>query len=118
MPGINDKEQHLRDQFARMMGKLLQYAAKQNIDVLVFSLTRTAQTQRKFYDEGKSKLDGVLKKSTHQRGRAFDLVVIKGKKTIWKHVEEYTTLGEYWEKLGGVWGGRWKDPHDIYHFQL
>jgi hypothetical protein len=29
----------------------------------------------------------------------------------------YTTLGQYWESLGGVWGGRWKDPFDPYHFE-
>jgi len=32
-------------------------------------------------------------------------------------VEQYRPLGEYWESLGGSWGGRFSKP-DAYHFSL
>ena len=32
--------------------------------------------------------------------------------------EAYTPLGEYWESLGGVWGGRFKTRPDGNHFSL
>lgn len=32
--------------------------------------------------------------------------------------EDYLPLGEYWESLGGVWGGRFKSRPDGNHFSL
>ncbi len=32
--------------------------------------------------------------------------------------EAYAPLGEYWEKLGGTWGGRFKSNPDGNHFSL
>ncbi len=32
--------------------------------------------------------------------------------------ESYTPLGEYWESLGGCWGGRFKSNPDGNHFSL
>lgn len=28
-----------------------------------------------------------------------------------------TPIGEYWESLGNVWGGRWTKPFDPWHFE-
>lgn len=43
-------------------------------------------------------------RSTHERGRAMDLVA-----------EDLPWLGEVWESWGGRWGGRFKDP---IHFEV
>ncbi|CNI11421.1 M15 family metallopeptidase [Yersinia pekkanenii] len=32
--------------------------------------------------------------------------------------EAYTPLGEYWESIGGTWGGRFKSNPDGNHFSL
>ncbi|EJY8354924.1 M15 family metallopeptidase, partial [Cronobacter sakazakii] len=32
--------------------------------------------------------------------------------------EDYLPLGEYWESLGGSWGGRFKTNPDGNHFSL
>lgn len=32
--------------------------------------------------------------------------------------EDYLPLGEYWESLGGAWGGRFKSRPDGNHFSL
>jgi hypothetical protein len=43
--------------------------------------------------------------------------VIDKNEIRWSMDPRYTTLGQYWESLGGVWGGRWKEPFDPYHFE-
>ncbi len=47
--------------------------------------------------------------SFHDKGLAIDLNLFKGNKYLTK-TEDHTFLGEYWEKLGGTWGGRFKNP--------
>mgnify|MGYP000974721963 CR=1 FL=1 len=32
--------------------------------------------------------------------------------------EDYAALGEYWESIGGAWGGRFKSNPDGNHFSL
>ncbi len=32
-------------------------------------------------------------------------------------LDPYMILGVEWEKRGGIWGGRWKNPCDPYHLE-
>ncbi|MDB4331297.1 M15 family metallopeptidase [bacterium] len=43
------------------------------MDVTIIEGVRSAETQNKYFKDGKSKLDGVNKKSNHQLGKAVDL---------------------------------------------
>mgnify|MGYP003147252320 CR=1 FL=1 len=54
--------------------------------------------------------------SLHCSRLAIDLNVFKD--GVWlKQTEDLTPLGEYWETLGGAWGGRFK-RRDGNHFSL
>jgi peptidoglycan L-alanyl-D-glutamate endopeptidase CwlK len=43
------------------------------MDVTIIEGVRSAETQNKYFKDGKSKLDGINKKSNHQLGKAVDL---------------------------------------------
>ena len=46
--------------------------------------------------------------SYHYKGLAVDLNLFKDNKWL-KDTEDHWELGEYWERIGGTWGGRWDD---------
>jgi len=52
--------------------------------------------------------------SFHCKRLAIDLNLFKNEEYLTK-TEEYKPLGEYWESIGGSWGGRWNDGN---HFSL
>ena len=56
----------------------------------------------------------VRERSWHVLGRAIDVELVGG-------LAAYRRLGEFWESLGGTWGGRWTDTYppngDFQHFQ-
>lgn len=47
-------------------------------------------------------------KSTHKAALAVDLNLYKNGQYL-RSTESHRPLGEYWESLGGSWGGRWGD---------
>lgn len=49
-----------------------------------------------------------MKKSLHYIGLAKDFDLFKDGVYLTK-TEDHTPLGEYWESLGGTWGGRFGD---------
>lgn len=53
-------------------------------------------------------------KSCHKLRLAIDLNLWKDGAYLTK-TEDYKVLGEYWEKQGGTWGGRFEDGN---HFSL
>lgn len=56
----------------------------------------------------------VRERSWHVLGRAIDLELVGG-------LPAYQRLGEFWESMGGTWGGRWTVAYppngDFQHFQ-
>lgn len=54
------------------------------------------------------------KKSLHRKRLAIDLNLFKKGKYL-TGTESYLSLGEYWESIGGSWGGRFRDGN---HFSL
>lgn len=46
--------------------------------------------------------------SFHNLGLAIDINLFKYGKYLTK-TSDHLPLGEYWESLGGTWGGRWED---------
>jgi len=106
-----------RLEFQSMFATLMHIADQAHIDVLIYYYHRSPQEQNRLYKKGLSKCDGYKKKSKHQYWLAIDLVPFKDGKCQWRDYPELKFLGWAWEMLGGVWGGRWKDPYDPYHFQ-
>ena len=72
---------------------------------------RTRERQAQLVAEGKS----WTFNSKHLDGLAVDIILLKDGKPCWDN-EDYKPLGEFWEKLGGRWGGSWKQ-RDSVHFE-
>lgn len=87
---------------------LHQVAAEYGLNPRVTSLYRSPADQARLYRaflEGRSPYPAAPPgRSTHERGRAMDMVA--------DHLE---WLGAVWEAAGGRWGGRFKDP---IHFEV
>ena len=58
--------------------------------------------------------DGHRDRSLHYIRLAVDLNLFKGGVFL-KGSDDHLPLGEYWEGLGGSWGGRWGDSN---HYSL
>ena len=46
--------------------------------------------------------------SKHRNRLAIDLNLFKDGKYL-KETEDHAPLGEWWESIGGIWGGHWDD---------
>jgi len=106
-----------------MVGLLLVYASFKGIRVICFTFWRSPGDQRIEFEAGRSR---VLF-GQHQKWLAIDLAVVDevesdlldDKDEIrWSADPRYQVLGSFWESIGGIWGGRWKDPVDLYHFEV
>jgi len=104
------------------VGRLLLKAHELGIPVIVFTFYRSPKDQWNEFNAGRSRTTEGL----HPRWLAIDLALwedmdkdgtVDKDEIRWKMDPRYTILGQYWEFLGGVWGGRWKDPFDPYHFE-
>ena len=58
--------------------------------------------------------EGHMEKSLHYKRLAADLNLFKGGEYL-SSSEAHRPLGEYWESLGGAWGGRFGDGN---HYSL
>ena len=57
---------------------------------------------------------GHMKNSLHYQRLAIDLNLFQD--GVWQTTTEaHKPLGEYWESIGGSWGGRWNDGN---HYSL
>ena len=52
--------------------------------------------------------------SFHKKGLAIDLNLFKDGEFLTK-TEDHQRLGEYWEALGGTWGGRFRNPDGCHY---
>ena len=52
--------------------------------------------------------------SLHKERLAIDFNLFRDGKYL-TSTEDYRPLGEYWESMGGAWGGRWNDGN---HFSI
>lgn len=55
--------------------------------------------------------------SLHRKRLAIDLNLFKDGKFLQK-TEDHKPLGEFWESIGGSWGGRFKTNPDGNHYSL
>jgi len=61
--------------------------------------------ERKSYGESRS---------AHKQRLAVDLNLFQGRRFL-QNTEDHRPLGEFWESLGGTWGGRFNDGN---HYSL
>jgi len=92
---------------------------------------RTAEDQNKLYQQGRdlpgsivTNVDGYIKKSYHQTGKAFDIYAYVDGKASWK-AEHLTAIAEHLKQVAkdcyGIeltWGGDWTKFKDMPHFQI
>lgn len=110
--------------FSRMMVKLLSYIHKKGYEVSFEGFTRP---------NNKLKLPGTSKRMTYQELLKFNNrskvtygdhnKKIAGDLTIWKNgkiltPEQHRPIGEYWESIGGVWGGRFGIKRVDYAYKI
>lgn len=88
-----------QSKFAGMVGQLIQFAYAHG-----YELTLGDAWAR----------SGHMKNSLHYIKLAIDLNVFKDGVYL-KEGEAFSDLGEYWESIGGSWGGRFDDGN---HFSL
>ena len=94
--------------FSSMLGLLLLQATYQKTPIVILELFRSIETQRGYVARGVSK----TLNSKHLEGLAVDIAFLSDIEDDGKinySPEKYKPLGEYWELLGGRWGGRFGD---------
>lgn len=106
-----------RIEFTTALGKLLRWAWAHDLYVAMDWVKRDVETQTRMVNAGLSK----TMKSLHLNALAVDLLLFYLDGTTYQYISDgnhpgYKKLGERWEDLGGVWGGRWEFK-DSGHFQ-
>jgi D-alanyl-D-alanine carboxypeptidase len=90
--------------------ELIRAANAAGLQPRVTSTRRSYADQKRLYDRylaGASEYPAAPPgQSAHEYGWAFDMIV--------SPLEELPAVGQYWESLGGVWGGHY---HDNIHFE-
>ena len=92
-------------EFTYMVGRLIVYG----VEVLGLTFRqdecwRSRARQIRLKATGKSK----TLNSKHLNSLATDLVFFRDGKPIWNSADpDLLAMGEFWEALGGTWGGRW-----------
>ena len=90
---------YYQSRFVRMVALLIQFA-----EALDYNLT---------FGDAWAK-DGHKKNSLHYDRLAIDLNLFRSGVYLTK-TEDHQPLGEFWEKIGGSWGGRFGDGN---HYEL
>ena len=83
--------------FARMVARLINYADNRGYEVTLGDA---------WAKKGSGRLHSP--KSCHYKRLAVDLNLFKDGVYL-QHTIDHQELGEYWESIGGTWGGRWND---------
>ncbi len=95
--------------FAGMVGELITWAYAQGYELTLGEAWRSDATCEVYAKQGKG-----IKNSLHRLRLALDVNLFKD--GVYQEASSsYTPLGEFWESLGGSWGGRFNDAG---HFSL
>lgn len=96
--------------FTRMIGLLIEYAYQQGYELTFGDAYRDERAHGKVGEKkGYSSAN-----SLHKERLAVDFNLFKDGKYLTSS-EDHQELGEYWESLGGSWGGRFSDGN---HYSL
>ena len=92
---------------------------------------RTAEDQNKLYQQGRdlpgsiiTNVDGYIKQSYHQTGKAFDIYAYVDGRASW-NVQHLTAIARHLQQIAKdcysinlEWGGDWRSFKDYPHFQI
>ena len=98
-----------QSQFVWMVGNLIQWCKDNGYELTFAEAYRTPEQAAL-----NAKTGAGISNSLHCDRLAIDLNLFKDGEFI-TTTEGYTPLGEYWESIGGSWGGRFRDGN---HFSL
>ena len=99
-----------QSRFTRMIGKLIEFATANGYELTFGDAYRDPRVhgdfgERKSYSHPKS---------LHKMRLAIDFNLFRQGQYL-TSTHDYLPLGEYWESIGGSWGGRFNDGN---HFSL
>jgi hypothetical protein len=99
--------------FTAILVDLLDDMIRQGDHPIVDYVKRSEEEQKRLFDAGLSKCDGVTNISKHQVGRAVDIYLIKdGAMLDWAIVPEKAKwYHDLWESLGGKPSISWDEGH-------
>ena len=100
MANSNILNQQMR--FSMMVSLLLQYAYMLGYEVTLGDAYRDIRCPY------------GLEKSFHHKRLAIDLNLFRNGIYL-QQTDDHRSLGEFWEFIGGTWGGRWNDGN---HYSL
>ncbi|MCT2387302.1 M15 family metallopeptidase [Erwinia pyrifoliae] len=105
---LNQKQQ----QFTQMVGQLIGWAFANGYGLTLGEAWRTPEQARL-----NAKSGAGIANSLHTERLAIDFnLFIDG---VWQtDSRAFLPLGEYWESIGGAWGGRFTSRPDGNHFSL
>lgn len=89
--------------FARMVARLLLQAEDMGYEVTFSEAYRDPEWAKEMARRGKG-----IANSLHTERLAIDLNLFKDGKYL-SSSEDHRPLGEWWESIGGTWGGRFTD---------
>ena len=105
-----NRRYHYQHKFSLMLSDLITKAAQCGYYVITGEVQRS-EAQAKANAEA-----GVgIEKSLHTICMAVDIALRSADGVYLETTNDYRVLGEYWESLGGNWGGRFGDGN---HFSL
>jgi hypothetical protein len=90
--------------FARMVAILIEHI---NAEGYACTLGDAYRDPRVFGQVGEKRGYGKAK-SMHKLRLAIDINLFRGD-VLLRDTSDHKPIGEYWEKIGGSWGGRWGD---------
>lgn len=97
--------------FTRMIGQLIMWAYANGYELTFGEAYRTPEQAKLNEQSGKG-----IANSLHRQRLAVDFnLFINGEYQT--DSAKYKRIGEYWESIGGAWGGRFSKP-DGNHFSL
>jgi len=96
--------------FTKLIGQLIEFAYSRGYE-LTFG---DAYRDPRVHGEVGAKKSYSSASSNHKIRLAVDFNLFKGGVYLTR-TEDYAELGEFWESLGGAWGGRFNDGN---HFSL
>lgn len=97
--------------FTAMIGQLIQFAYDHGYELTFGEAYRTPEQAQLNAQKGIG-----ISNSLHTKRLAVDFNLFYSGIYLTK-TEQYKELGEYWESIGGTWGGRFSKP-DGNHFSL
>lgn len=98
--------------FTLMVAQLIQWAYEKGYELTLGDAYRDPRV----HGEVGAKKSYSSANSLHKERLAIDLNLFKNQVYL-TSTEDYLPLGEYWESIGGAWGGRFSQA-DGNHFSL